>query len=83
MAVAVESPFRRSIVQQPTNMAVTLEDKYEVVKEIGDGSFGSVVLGRTRSAGAVTVRRNTMVCSDLESSPITATDLNSRSPSRQ
>jgi len=43
--------------QQP----LCLEDKYEVIKDIGDGSFGSVTLGRTRSAGAQNVRRGTMV----------------------
>ncbi|GAB7361001.1 hypothetical protein MBLNU230_g1044t1 [Neophaeotheca triangularis] len=43
--------------QQP----LCLEDKFEIVKDIGDGSFGSVALGRTRSAGAHTVRRGTMV----------------------
>lgn len=43
-----------------TNMA--LEDKYEIIKDIGDGSFGSVSLGRTRSAGAHIVRRGTLVC---------------------
>lgn len=42
--------------------ALSLEDKFEIVKEIGDGSFGSVCLGRTRSAGAHLVRRGTMVC---------------------
>lgn len=42
-----------------TNMA--LEDKYEIIKDIGDGSFGSVSLGRTRSAGAHIVRRGTLV----------------------
>ena len=38
-----------------------LEDKYEILKDIGDGSFGSVALGRTRSAGAHVVRRGTLV----------------------
>lgn len=41
--------------------AVCLEDKFEILKDIGDGSFGSVTLGRTRSAGAHLVRRNTLV----------------------
>ncbi|KAL7955274.1 kinase-like domain-containing protein [Trichoderma compactum] len=46
--------------QQPHgNMA--LEDRFEVVKEIGDGSFGSVVLARTRTAGAAVARRGTLV----------------------
>jgi meiosis induction protein kinase IME2/SME1 len=40
---------------------VALEDRFEVMKEIGDGSFGSVVLARTRTAGANVARRGTMV----------------------
>lgn len=43
--------------------AVCLEDKFEILKDIGDGSFGSVTLGRTRSAGAHIVRRGTLVSS--------------------
>ena len=42
-------------------MAATLEDKFEVLKEIGDGSFGSVVLARVRTAGSQVARRGTMV----------------------
>ncbi|KAK4962221.1 hypothetical protein LTR28_004638, partial [Elasticomyces elasticus] len=38
-----------------------LEDKFEVLRDIGDGSFGSVVLGRTRSAGARLTKRGTLV----------------------
>ncbi|KAF7554786.1 hypothetical protein G7Z17_g2684 [Cylindrodendrum hubeiense] len=41
--------------------ALTLEDRFEVLKEIGDGSFGSVVLGRVRTAGANVARRGTVV----------------------
>ncbi|KAM0696802.1 hypothetical protein Q7P36_002873 [Cladosporium allicinum] len=44
-----------------SQQSLCLEDKYEVIKDIGDGSFGSVTLGRTRSAGAQNVRRGTMV----------------------
>ncbi|KAF7563124.1 hypothetical protein G7046_g1026 [Stylonectria norvegica] len=40
---------------------VALEDRFEVLKEIGDGSFGSVVLGRVRTAGANVARRGTVV----------------------
>jgi meiosis induction protein kinase IME2/SME1 len=32
-----------------------------VIKEIGDGSFGSVALARVRGAGASVARRGTMV----------------------
>ena len=38
-----------------------LEDRFEVLKDIGDGSFGSVVLARVRSAGADVARRGTVV----------------------
>lgn len=55
-----------------SHSAACLEDKFEILKDIGDGSFGSVALGRTRSAGAHLVRRGTMV-SDLDSNaPLTA-----------
>lgn len=41
--------------------AMCLEDKFELIKEIGDGSFGSVALARVRTAGAHIARRGTMV----------------------
>ncbi|BCR88219.1 uncharacterized protein ACHE_40783S [Aspergillus chevalieri] len=44
----------------PTSMA-TLEDRFEVMKEIGDGSFGSVAVARVRTAGSNIARRGTMV----------------------
>ena len=47
--------------------AVALEDRFEVLKEIGDGSFGSVVLARVRSAGATVARRGTVVSGCLQS----------------
>jgi len=83
MTVAIDSSLRGWSSNQ-SSPAVTLQDKYEVVKEIGDGSFGSVCLGRTRSAGAHVVRRNTMVCFDRCPSvaPETSSDLTSRWPSR-
>lgn len=40
---------------------ICLEDRFEVLKEIGDGSFGSVALARVRSAGASVARRGTLV----------------------
>lgn len=61
MTVAIDSTFR-GWGSHTAPQAVTLEDKFEVLKDIGDGSFGSVVLARTRSAGAHLVRRNTLVC---------------------
>lgn len=50
---------RRGSSQAINGMA--LEDRFEVLKEIGDGSFGSVVLARVRSAGANIARRGTIV----------------------
>ena len=41
--------------------AVGLEDKFEILKDIGDGSFGSVVLARVRAAGAHVARRGSVV----------------------
>ncbi|KAM4066841.1 kinase [Hirsutella rhossiliensis] len=40
---------------------MALEDRFEVLKEIGDGSFGSVVLARVRTAGANVARRGSVV----------------------
>ena len=39
-----------------------LNDRFEVVKDIGDGSFGTVVLAKVRSAGSGIARRGTLVC---------------------
>jgi meiosis induction protein kinase IME2/SME1 len=60
MAVLYESPHR-PWTQGATTPGPCLEDKYEVIKEIGDGSFGSVSLARVRTAGAAVARRGTMV----------------------
>ncbi|CCU83125.1 Cyclin-dependent kinase F-4 [Blumeria hordei DH14] len=38
-----------------------LEDRFEVLKDIGDGSFGSVVLARVRAAGSSVARRGTVI----------------------
>ena len=40
---------------------MALEDRFERVKEIGDGSFGVVELARVRTAGSNVARRGTMV----------------------
>ncbi|KAH7095738.1 serine/threonine-protein kinase MAK [Paraphoma chrysanthemicola] len=45
---------------QPHGWA-SLEERYEVMKDIGDGSFGSVSLARVRTAGAHVARRGTLV----------------------
>lgn len=47
---------------------LALEDRFEVLKEIGDGSFGNVVLARVRTAGANVARRGTVV-SDYPDKP--------------
>ncbi|KAL2680560.1 hypothetical protein Neosp_008162 [[Neocosmospora] mangrovei] len=47
--------------RSPSGHQLALEDRFEVLKEIGDGSFGSVVLGRVRTAGANVARRGTVV----------------------
>lgn len=45
--------------------ATCLEDKFEVLKDIGDGSFGSVVLARVRTAGGHVARRGSVVSSTI------------------
>ncbi|KAH9827140.1 Meiosis induction protein kinase IME2/SME1 [Teratosphaeria destructans] len=59
MTVVYDSSYRGW--SSSSHHAVCLEDKFEILKDIGDGSFGSVALGRTRSAGAHIVRRGTLV----------------------
>jgi meiosis induction protein kinase IME2/SME1 len=61
MTVAFEYPHR--VPSMPmTPQAMMLEDRFEVIKDIGDGSFGSVALARVRTAGAHIAKRGTMVC---------------------
>lgn len=60
MTVAIDNSFR-GWSSNANAGALCLEDKFEIIKDIGDGSFGSVVLARTRGAGAHLVRRNTLV----------------------
>ncbi|EDN10139.1 sporulation protein kinase [Histoplasma capsulatum] len=56
MTVTYDQSYRNA------NMGTaTLEEKFEVMKEIGDGSFGSVVLARTRTAGSHVAKRGTMI----------------------
>lgn len=50
--------------RSPSNVAtsaMSLEDRFEIIKDIGDGSFGSVVLARVRTAGANVARRGSVV----------------------
>ncbi|KAJ5720506.1 uncharacterized protein N7483_008440 [Penicillium malachiteum] len=57
MTVTYDSPSRG-----PTNTSMaTLEDRFQVIKEVGDGSFGSVAVARVRTAGSHIARRGTMV----------------------
>ena len=51
--------------------ASVLEDRFELLKEIGDGSFGSVALARVRTAGAHIARRGTLVRAILVEHPRT------------
>jgi len=61
MTVAYDLAHRGSATTQ-TSQAQALEDRFEVLKDIGDGSFGSVVLARVRAAGSNVARRGTVVC---------------------
>ncbi|KAI5296283.1 hypothetical protein KEM52_004581 [Ascosphaera acerosa] len=47
-----------------------LEDKFNVIKEVGDGSFGSVVLARTRTAGAHIAARGSTFRNHTPTRPI-------------
>ena len=60
MTVAYDLTHRGSGTPQSTT-GTALEDRFEVLKDIGDGSFGSVVLARVRSAGSNVARRGTVV----------------------
>lgn len=59
MTVVYDASYRAW--PQNQHSALCLEDKFELLKEIGDGSFGSVALARVRSAGAHVARRGTLV----------------------
>lgn len=51
----------RGWTQGSTHGAVCLQDKFEILKDIGDGSFGSVTLARVRNGGSHIARRGTLV----------------------
>ena len=63
MTIAYDASHR-GWPQGSTHGAVCLQDKFEVLKDIGDGSFGSVALARVRTAGAHVARRGTLVSLD-------------------
>ncbi|KAL4938507.1 hypothetical protein BDV06DRAFT_225913, partial [Aspergillus oleicola] len=58
MTICYEQHPSRGIT--PTSM-VTLSDRFELMKEVGDGSFGSVAVARVRTAGSNIARRGTLV----------------------
>ncbi|KAJ2905255.1 putative serine threonine-protein kinase mak protein [Zalerion maritima] len=60
MTVSHEMTHRSSTPHHGSH-AMALEDRFEVLKEIGDGSFGSVALARVRTAGASVARRGTII----------------------
>ena len=80
MTVVYDASYRAWPQNQPSTLC--LEDKFELLKEIGDGSFGSVALARVRSAGANIARRGTLVRFITSDAPHSAsTDiLTKRSP---
>ena len=63
--------------------ATRLEDKFELLKEIGDGSFGSVALARVRTAGAHIARRGTLVGLDCGMLLMFKADFSFRWPSKR
>ncbi|KAB8290238.1 hypothetical protein EYC80_011106 [Monilinia laxa] len=60
MTVAYDLTHRGSSNPQ-ASAGQALEDRFEILKDIGDGSFGSVVLARVRGAGASVARRGTII----------------------
>ncbi|RDW82111.1 kinase-like protein [Coleophoma cylindrospora] len=62
MTVAYDLTHRGLVSSTPpATSGQALEDRFEVLKDIGDGSFGSVVLARVRSAGSNVARRGTVI----------------------
>jgi meiosis induction protein kinase IME2/SME1 len=62
MTLVFDMGHRSHSSQQLTSThGCALEDRFEVLKDIGDGSFGSVVLARVRGAGANVAKRGTIV----------------------
>ncbi|KAL3422430.1 hypothetical protein PVAG01_06586 [Phlyctema vagabunda] len=62
MTVAYDLTHRGVAISTPQSASGSaLEDRFEVIKDIGDGSFGSVVLARVRGAGSSVARRGTVI----------------------
>ncbi|KAH7042200.1 kinase-like domain-containing protein [Macrophomina phaseolina] len=59
MAVTYDTSFQDK--SSGSHRAVCLEDKFEILKNVGDGRFGSVSLARVRSAGAHIAPTGTLV----------------------
>ncbi|KAI9675088.1 MAG: hypothetical protein M1817_001496 [Caeruleum heppii] len=59
MTVSYDHPHRGSSYGAASTAC--LEDRFEVIKDIGDGSFGSVTSARVRTAGAHVARRGTVI----------------------
>lgn len=72
MTVAYDLNHRMSA---PQTSGMALEDRFEVLKDIGDGSFGSVVLARVRGAGSNVARRGTVVSLNIHPIDDLATDM--------
>lgn len=61
MTVNYDLTHRGSTSTPQSSNCTALEDRFEVLKDIGDGSFGSVVLARVRAAGSSVARRGTVI----------------------
>ena len=61
MTISHENPPRGS--SSGAMSTLCLDDKFEMLKDIGDGSFGSVALARVRTAGSHVARRGSLVTS--------------------
>ncbi|KAI9741240.1 MAG: hypothetical protein M1834_002956 [Cirrosporium novae-zelandiae] len=61
MTVLYDFSHRSGSQNGPNSHTHPLEDRFEVIKEVGDGSFGSVVLARVRSGGAHVARRGSLI----------------------
>lgn len=60
MTISYDASYR-GWTQGSAHGAPCLTDKFEVLRNIGDGSFGTVALARVRNAGSHVAKRGTMV----------------------
>jgi len=61
MTMVYDASNHQAWHHQSPPTALCLEDKFEILKEIGDGSFGNVALARVRSTGVNVAHRGTLV----------------------